>query len=130
MQPTQSTLLGIIIGISILTLLFALWMARWVLAQPAGEGEMPRYAALIRGVAEAFFRHERGTQPAPLRDRKMSGGDDDSPRVQFLGRSAVAHQAGRSHALTSFPEICNPDLWMPQPSGAASFFEQRHEGTI
>jgi K(+)-stimulated pyrophosphate-energized sodium pump len=55
------TELALIFGIGALGLCFAGYLARWVLAQPAGEGEMLRYAALIRGVAETFYRKQSST---------------------------------------------------------------------
>lgn len=55
------TELALIFGIGAFGLAFAGYLARWVLAQPAGDGEMPRYAALIRGVVEAFFRKQSST---------------------------------------------------------------------
>ena len=55
------TELALIFGISALGLAFAAYLARWVLAQPAGDGDMPRYAALIRGVAETFHRKQSST---------------------------------------------------------------------
>ena len=55
------TELALIFGIGALGLCFAGYLARWVLAQPAGEGEMPRYAAVIRGVAETFYRKQSST---------------------------------------------------------------------
>jgi K(+)-stimulated pyrophosphate-energized sodium pump len=55
------TELALIFGISALGLCFAVYLARWVLAQPAGDGDMPRYAALIRGVAETFHRKQSST---------------------------------------------------------------------
>ena len=55
------TELALIFGIGALGLCFAGYLARWVLAQPAGEGEMARYGALIRGVAATFYRKQSST---------------------------------------------------------------------
>ncbi len=55
------TELALIFGIAALGLVFAGYLARWVLAQPAGDGDMLRYGALIRGVAETFHRKQSST---------------------------------------------------------------------
>lgn len=53
--------LALILGISLLGIGFAGYLARWVLGCPTGEGDMPRVASRIRAAAELFFRRLRGT---------------------------------------------------------------------
>jgi K(+)-stimulated pyrophosphate-energized sodium pump len=55
------TELGLLFGIGILGLAFAGYLARWVLACPTGDGDMPHVGELVRGVAEGFFRRQSGT---------------------------------------------------------------------
>ncbi len=55
------TELALILGISLLGIGFAGYLARWVLGCPTGEGDMPRVAARIRAAAEFFFKRLRST---------------------------------------------------------------------
>jgi K(+)-stimulated pyrophosphate-energized sodium pump len=55
------TELGLIFAASLLGIAFAGYLARWVLARPMGEGEMPRIAAQIRTAAEVFYRRQSST---------------------------------------------------------------------
>ena len=61
MQPTQSTLLTIIIGASVFALIFAVWLARWVLSQQRGKVEMQRISDAIQQGAEAFLTRQYRT---------------------------------------------------------------------
>jgi K(+)-stimulated pyrophosphate-energized sodium pump len=61
MHATQSTLLAIVIGASAFALLFALWLARWVLAQQRGKPEMQRISDAIQQGAEAFLARQYRT---------------------------------------------------------------------
>jgi K(+)-stimulated pyrophosphate-energized sodium pump len=61
MEPTQSTLLAIIIGASVFALLFAVWLARWVLARERGTPEMRRISDAIQQGAEAFLTRQYKT---------------------------------------------------------------------
>ena len=61
MPPSQSLLLALIIGISILTLVFALLLARWVMARPRGTPEMRRISDAIQQGAEAFLARQYRT---------------------------------------------------------------------
>jgi K(+)-stimulated pyrophosphate-energized sodium pump len=58
---TQSTLLWIVIGISVLALLFAVWLARWVLRHDRGTPEMQRISNAIQEGAEAFLARQYRT---------------------------------------------------------------------
>src|SRR4051794_16310725 len=58
------TELGLIFGISVLGLLFASYLARWVLRRPAGDPDMARVAFQIRAAAEGFFRLQSSPIPA------------------------------------------------------------------
>src|SRR4051812_34822166 len=49
------TELALIFAVSALGLAFAAYLARWILAQHPGDGDMPRLGALIRDTAEGFF---------------------------------------------------------------------------
>ncbi|MDC0746924.1 sodium/proton-translocating pyrophosphatase [Polyangium mundeleinium] len=55
------TELALILGISLLGIGFAGYLARWVLGCPTGEGDMPRVAARIRAAAVYFTNRLRGT---------------------------------------------------------------------
>src|SRR4051812_5316728 len=55
------TELALTVAIGVLGLAFAAYLARWVLACPAGDGEMARVARLVRGAAESFFRKQSST---------------------------------------------------------------------
>jgi K(+)-stimulated pyrophosphate-energized sodium pump len=61
MHATQSSLLILIVGTSAFTLLFALWLARWVLAQQRGKPEMQRISDAIQQGAEAFLARQYRT---------------------------------------------------------------------
>ena len=61
MPPTQSTLLTIIIGASVFALIFAVWLARWVLSQQRGKVEMQRISDAIQQGAEAFLTRQYRT---------------------------------------------------------------------
>ncbi|WP_437665766.1 sodium-translocating pyrophosphatase [Sorangium sp. So ce1182] len=52
------TELALILSGGLIGLAFAAYLARWVVARPAVEPEMQRVAALIQGVAEAYFRRQ------------------------------------------------------------------------
>ncbi|KYF74774.1 pyrophosphatase [Sorangium cellulosum] len=52
------TELALILSGGLIGLAFAAYLARWVIARPAVEPEMQRVAALIQGVAEAYFRRQ------------------------------------------------------------------------
>ncbi|MRG91644.1 sodium/proton-translocating pyrophosphatase [Polyangium spumosum] len=55
------TELALILGISLLGIGFAGYLARWVLGCPTGEGDMPRVAARIRAAADYFTKRLRST---------------------------------------------------------------------
>ncbi|HEX6252180.1 MAG TPA: sodium-translocating pyrophosphatase [Gemmatimonadaceae bacterium] len=61
MQRTQSVLLWLVIGISVLALLFAVWLARWVLRHDRGTPEMQRISNAIQEGAEAFLARQYRT---------------------------------------------------------------------
>ncbi|WP_437593259.1 sodium-translocating pyrophosphatase [Sorangium sp. So ce1000] len=52
------TELALILSGGLIGLAFAAYLARWVVARPAVEPEMQRVAAIIQGVAEAYFRRQ------------------------------------------------------------------------
>ncbi|WP_437986421.1 sodium-translocating pyrophosphatase [Sorangium sp. So ce117] len=52
------TELALILSGGLLGLAFAAYLARWVVARPAVEPEMQRVAAIIQGVADAYFRRQ------------------------------------------------------------------------
>ncbi|WP_437947375.1 sodium-translocating pyrophosphatase [Sorangium sp. So ce296] len=52
------TELALILSGGLIGLAFAVYLARWVVARPAVEPEMQRVAAIIQGVAEAYFRRQ------------------------------------------------------------------------
>src|ERR1700722_822836 len=54
-------LLGLIVGLSALALVFALWLSRWVLARPRGKPEMQRISDAIQQGAEAFLARQYRT---------------------------------------------------------------------
>ncbi len=54
-------LLSLIFGISIFGLLFAVYLARWVLARDTGSSEMRRISDAIKEGAEAFMRRQNWT---------------------------------------------------------------------
>jgi K(+)-stimulated pyrophosphate-energized sodium pump len=61
MDQSQSTLLGMIIGTSVLALVFAVFLARWVLAKDRGTPEMQRISNAIQQGAEAFLARQYKT---------------------------------------------------------------------
>jgi K(+)-stimulated pyrophosphate-energized sodium pump len=61
MNVTQSNLLGIVLGASAAALLFAVWLARWVLAQSRGTTEMQAISNAIQQGAEAFLARQYKT---------------------------------------------------------------------
>jgi K(+)-stimulated pyrophosphate-energized sodium pump len=54
-------LLGIVLGVSVLGLLVAVVLARWVLSQDQGPDAMQKIAGAIRSGAEAFLRRQNTT---------------------------------------------------------------------
>ena len=61
MAPTQSTLLMIVLGASIGALLFAVGLARWVLARSTGTPEMRKISDAIQEGAEAYLARQNKT---------------------------------------------------------------------
>ncbi|HWJ21607.1 MAG TPA: sodium/proton-translocating pyrophosphatase, partial [Gemmatimonadaceae bacterium] len=61
MNATQSNLLGIVLGSSVAALLFAVWLARWVLARSRGTAEMQTISDAIQQGAEAFLARQYKT---------------------------------------------------------------------
>ncbi len=61
MHATQSSLLVLIVGTSFFALIFALGLARWVLAQQRGKPEMQRISDAIQQGAEAFLARQYRT---------------------------------------------------------------------
>jgi len=61
MPATQSTLLTITIGLSLLALAFAVWLSRWVLARARGKPEMQRISDAIHQGAKAFLARQYRT---------------------------------------------------------------------
>ena len=53
--------LTLVLAIAILALLFAIWLARWVLSQPMGKPEMQLIASYIKEGAEAFLKRQYRT---------------------------------------------------------------------
>jgi K(+)-stimulated pyrophosphate-energized sodium pump len=60
-MPTQSTLITIILGASIGALVFAVGLARWVLARPTGTPDMRRISDAIQEGAEAYLARQYKT---------------------------------------------------------------------
>jgi K(+)-stimulated pyrophosphate-energized sodium pump len=54
-------LLGIVLGVSVLGLVVAVVLARWVLKQDQGPDSMQKIASAIRSGAEAFLSRQNGT---------------------------------------------------------------------
>ena len=61
MNATQSNLLGIVVGVSAFALLFAVWLARGVLARDRGTREMQVISDAIQQGAEAFLARQYKT---------------------------------------------------------------------
>jgi K(+)-stimulated pyrophosphate-energized sodium pump len=61
MNQSTSTLLTLILGISAVALLFATWLARWVLARDRGTEGMQRISNAIQEGAEAFLARQYKT---------------------------------------------------------------------
>jgi len=61
MNASQSTLLGIIIGGSVIALVFAGFLARWVLARSTGTDAMRAISDAIQEGAEAYLRRQNRT---------------------------------------------------------------------
>jgi K(+)-stimulated pyrophosphate-energized sodium pump len=61
MQPSQSTLITIILGASIGALVFAVALAKWVLARPTGTPEMRKISDAIQEGAEAYLARQYKT---------------------------------------------------------------------
>jgi K(+)-stimulated pyrophosphate-energized sodium pump len=61
MNASQSTLLGIIIGGSVIALLFAGFLARWVLAKSTGTDKMRAISDAIQEGAEAYLARQNKT---------------------------------------------------------------------
>jgi len=61
MTVSQSTLLWIIIGASVFALVFAIWLARWVLARDRGNPEMQAISDAIQQGAEAYLARQYKT---------------------------------------------------------------------
>ena len=57
----QSQLVPLIIGISVVSLVVAGWLARWVLAKDTGTTEMQEISDAIKEGAEAFLRRQNRT---------------------------------------------------------------------
>ena len=76
MTQTQSSLLTLVIGASAIALVFAVFLARWVLARPRGTPEMQKISNAIQQGADrqdAFllsvdqmFRRPAGNEPEHL----------------------------------------------------------------
>ncbi len=58
---SQSTLLYIVLGACVGALLFAIWLARWVLARNTGTPEMRAISDAIQEGAEAYLRRQNKT---------------------------------------------------------------------
>ncbi|NUS98455.1 MAG: sodium-translocating pyrophosphatase [Gemmatimonadaceae bacterium] len=61
MTSSQSHLLWIVLGCSVFALLFATWLARWVLARGRGTPEMQRISNAIQQGAEAYLARQYKT---------------------------------------------------------------------
>ncbi|MEO7521037.1 MAG: sodium-translocating pyrophosphatase [Gemmatimonas sp.] len=61
MIPTQSLLLSIILGVSIFALVFAVFLAKWVLARDRGTPAMQKISNAIQVGAEAYLRRQNRT---------------------------------------------------------------------
>ena len=61
MTQTQSSLLTVVIGASALALIFAVFLARWVLARGRGTPEMQKISNAIQQGAEAYLARQYKT---------------------------------------------------------------------
>ncbi|MBX9929830.1 MAG: sodium-translocating pyrophosphatase [Gemmatimonadaceae bacterium] len=61
MIASQSSLLTLVLGLSVAALLFAVWLARWVLARSTGTPEMRKISDAIQEGAEAYLRRQNKT---------------------------------------------------------------------
>ena len=61
MTQTQSSLLTVVIGASVLALIFAVFLARWVLARGRGTPEMQKISDAIQQGAEAYLARQYKT---------------------------------------------------------------------
>jgi K(+)-stimulated pyrophosphate-energized sodium pump len=61
MTVSQSSLLWIILGCSVFALLFAIWLARWVLGRSRGNADMQRISDAIQQGAEAYLARQYKT---------------------------------------------------------------------
>src|SRR5258705_5370609 len=61
MTQTQSSLLTLVIAASAVALLFAVFLARWVLSRPRGTPEMQKISDAIQQGAEAFLARQYKT---------------------------------------------------------------------
>ena len=61
MTQTQSSLLTVVIGASALALIFAVFLARWVLARSRGTPEMQKISNAIQEGAEAYLARQYKT---------------------------------------------------------------------
>ena len=60
-MASQSTLLSIIIGAAVFALVFAVWLARWVLSRSRGTPEMQKISNAIQEGAEAYLARQYKT---------------------------------------------------------------------
>ena len=61
MTPTQSSLIYVVIGSSALALIFAIFLARWVLSRSRGTPEMQKISNAIQQGAEAYLARQYKT---------------------------------------------------------------------
>src|SRR6202048_322482 len=61
MTQTQSSLLAVVIGASLLALIFAVFLARWVLSRGRGTPEMQKISNAIQQGAEAYLARQYKT---------------------------------------------------------------------
>lgn len=61
MTVSQSSLLWVILGASVFALLFAIWLARWLLRRSRGNAEMQRISDAIQQGAEAYLARQYKT---------------------------------------------------------------------
>ncbi|MDQ6612279.1 MAG: sodium-translocating pyrophosphatase, partial [Gemmatimonadota bacterium] len=61
MPPNSNSLVALILGSSVVALLFAVWLAKWVLARGRGSEAMQRISNAIQEGAEAFLSRQYKT---------------------------------------------------------------------